>query len=360
MKWAETGTSVTVIVLLTASAAYTAELPFANYGMMTMIDQPGLGQIEWSGNYYDGTWNWLPNEAPPLPGWDLNVTQHVNMQFTSELSVDENLMATGSFVVLTTIISKEDGEVSGTLVLSETAENGLLDLNAAHAIVDDKTGMIFLRSGSALDEGRPITEVTLVDATGRFAGVEQIGPWKGYYSGYYIKPIWAEMDLQQNIFEAPFIGGLFEVAVTGLYSIAESMGPLRGDFDGNGHLGAEDIDLLSQASLDNAAFDLTGDGRVDEADRIFWVRDLAGTFFGDADLDKSVGFADFTLLANDFGAPGGWMNGDFDGDGAVRFSDFLILANNFGEPTMAPASVPEPSTLLLLLCGMIVSRGMRR
>ena len=74
----------------------------------------------------------------------------------------------------------------------------------------------------------------------------------------------------------------------------------------------------------------------------------------------TVGFSDFTLLANDFGSPGGWMNGDFDGDGAVRFPDFLILANNFGESTTAPTSVPEPSALLLVLCGMIAIRGVRR
>ena len=67
-----------------------------------MIDQPELGQIEWSGNYYDGTWNWLANEAPPLLGWDMNATQHAEMQFTSNFSVDENLMATGSFALLTT------------------------------------------------------------------------------------------------------------------------------------------------------------------------------------------------------------------------------------------------------------------
>ena len=187
MKWAKAATIATVILMLTESATYSDELPFTNYGMMTMIDQPGLGQIVWSGDFFDGTWNWLPSEALPLPGWDENATQRLEMQFTSNLSVDQNLMATGSFAVLTTITSKEDGEVNGTLVLSETAEKGLLDLNASHAIVDDKTGMIFLRSGSALDEGRPITKVTLVDATGRFAGVEQIGPWEGYYSGYYVK-----------------------------------------------------------------------------------------------------------------------------------------------------------------------------
>ena len=57
----------------------------------------------------------------------------------------------------------------------------------------------------------------------------QWGPWKGYYSGYYVIPLLAEMDLQQNIFEAPFVGGFFETAVTGLYApVPEPSGPVLG------------------------------------------------------------------------------------------------------------------------------------
>ena len=44
-------------------------------------------------------------------------------------------------------------------------------------------------------------------------------------------------------------------------------------------------------------FDINEDGHVSEADRVLWVRELAGTNFGDADLDKAVDFADFLTLS---------------------------------------------------------------
>ncbi len=199
-------------------AALGVERPFANYGVLSIIDQPQPGQISWSGDYSDQAWEWSPSEAAPLPGWDMNAMQFADMQFTSGLSIDEDFMATASFVTTTTVTARENGVVAGTLVLSEVAEQGLLDLNASRATVDNETGTILLRSGSLLDGGRPITDVTLIEATGIFSGIEQVGPWEGYYSGYYVKPLWAELDLQQNILEAPFVGGFFETALIGWYA----------------------------------------------------------------------------------------------------------------------------------------------
>ncbi len=218
MRWAIAATVVSVTLCSVAPAAHGVELPFANYGVLSIVDQPQPGQISWSGEYSDQAWQWLPSEAAPLPGWNMNATQVTNMQFTSELSIDDDLMATGSFVTTTTVTAREDGVVAGTLVLSEIAEQGLVDLNASRATVDNETGTILLRSGSLLDGGRPITDVTLIEATGVFSGIEQVGPWEGYYSGYYVQPLWPELDLQQNIIEAPFVGGFFETAVTGVYA----------------------------------------------------------------------------------------------------------------------------------------------
>jgi hypothetical protein len=62
--------------------------------------------------------------------------------------------------------------------------------------------------------------------------------------------------------------------------------------------------------------------------------DVSFDFFvlaGDADRDRTVGPADFNLLASHFGQRGqGWFTGDFDGDGTVGPGDFNLLASNFG------------------------------
>ena len=138
----------------------------------------------------------------------------------------------------------------------------------------------------------------------------------------------------------------------------EWLAGLAGDFNHDGLLDALDIDLLSAAvGGTDLSFDLNGNGRVDAADRRFWVEDLKGTYFGDADMSQSVEFADFLALANGFGGPGRWSEGDFDGSGDVVFADFLLLTSNFGNSLVETiaSTVPEPAgevSAILSLVGL--------
>ncbi len=132
-----------------------------------------------------------------------------------------------------------------------------------------------------------------------------------------------------------------------------------GDFDGDDLLTAADINLLSaQVGQSDLTFDLNSDGSVTSADRDEWIT-LAGTLFGDTDLDGSVAFADFLGLSASFGQAGGWENGDFDGSGDVQFPDFLLLSSNFGESAAASA-VPEPSCHALALLALLGLMTLRR
>ena len=135
----------------------------------------------------------------------------------------------------------------------------------------------------------------------------------------------------------------------GIVSLAIGSSPsvdLLGDFDGDGELTVNDIDLLSaNFRTDDPAFDLNGDGGVGLGDYSLWVDDLATVLRGDANLDGIVDFADFLALTGNFdNRNGGWAEGNFDGQGGVGFPDFLLLADNFGQTAAgATASVPEPS-----------------
>ena len=91
---------------------------------------------------------------------------------------------------------------------------------------------------------------------------------------------------------------------------------------------------------------------------------------GDANKDGKVDGSDVTILAGSWqygvGGAGGatWEMGDFNGDGAVDGSDVTILAGNWQYGvTTAAASVPEPSTLLLLfamLTSLVTMRCRRK
>ncbi len=81
---------------------------------------------------------------------------------------------------------------------------------------------------------------------------------------------------------------------------------------------------------------------------------------GDANGDGNVDVTDLGILATNYGAVGGaeWSTGDFSGDGNVDVSDLGILATNYG--VVAAEAVPEPSTLSLLLFGMLALIRRRR
>ena len=144
------------------------------------------------------------------------------------------------------------------------------------------------------------------------------------------------------------------------------MAAILGDFNQNGLLDAADINQLSEqvaAGSDLVEFDVNGDGAISSLDREFWISDLAGTFAGDADLDRHVAFPDFLALADHFGTEGGWESGDFDGNGTVEFLDFLILSQNYDSRAAKVASVPEPANpfpFCLAVLGVIGQRRVRK
>lgn len=77
---------------------------------------------------------------------------------------------------------------------------------------------------------------------------------------------------------------------------------------------------------------------------------------GDANGDGKVDGSDVTILAGNWQVLEGatWDMGDFNGDHKVDGSDVTILAGNWqAGVTTAAASVPEPSTLVLLVLGTV-------
>src|SRR5690606_35247156 len=82
---------------------------------------------------------------------------------------------------------------------------------------------------------------------------------------------------------------------------------------------------------------------------------------GDYNLDGVVDAADYTVWKTAFGATSSTSSllpGDGNGDGMVDAADYTIWRNNLGALSSAqlattPASVPEPSNLLLALVAAV-------
>jgi hypothetical protein len=139
--------------------------------------------------------------------------------------------------------------------------------------------------------------------------------------------------------------------------VGPGVGGLRGDFDGDGDIDADDIDILMANLGGNpATYDLTDDGVVDQDDVDEWVFNIVpigenvGTVYGDFNLDGEVNAGDLALLATNYGTVGdwGWATGDGNGDGNVDAGDLAMLATNYGTVVH---TVPEPVTMSLLAVG---------
>ena len=136
------------------------------------------------------------------------------------------------------------------------------------------------------------------------------------------------------------------------------------------------LDFIKSNISDTEAVDITllvgsGDSDVGNCDYRFYAKEntaeqdpvsLAITFAdspqvaGDANGDGKVDGSDVTILAGNWqkgvndGLTATWEEGDFNGDGKVDGSDVTILAGNWQYGVeAAAASVPEPSTIMLLV-----------
>ncbi|WP_428386202.1 hypothetical protein [Mucisphaera sp.] len=141
----------------------------------------------------------------------------------------------------------------------------------------------------------------------------------------------------------------------GIVSIG-SGGGILGDFNGDGEIDAQDIDLLVAAILGASSdpqFDLDGENAVDANDFTVMIDTVIGTLPGDANLDKTVNLIDLSALATSFDSTAGWADGNFNIDTQVNLIDLSLLATNFGQE----AAVPEPGAVTLLaLTGLALRR----
>jgi len=116
------------------------------------------------------------------------------------------------------------------------------------------------------------------------------------------------------------VGDTFSVPVR--YSLTQHLSGMTLTVDILGDVTTFALDEDSQLTDDDGArWMATTPVEVQEVDQLM----------GDVDGDGVVGFADFTILSDNFGSKSASRNeGDLNRDGYANFADFLIFTENFG------------------------------
>ena len=122
-------------------------------------------------------------------------------------------------------------------------------------------------------------------------------------------------------------------------SIAVPGATLNGDFNQNGTLDSEDIDMLTEGVAhqngNDPAHDLNGDSLINENDIRYWIKDLYHSWIGDSNLDHEFNSSDLVnVLASGKYEGGGfdsvWTTGDFNGDGQTNSTDLVAALTDGG------------------------------
>ncbi len=166
-------------------------------------------------------------------------------------------------------------------------------------------------------------------------------------------------------------GGAYDNYEIDNFFLATEPFGLPGDYNSNGELDAEDLDLQAveiAGGQDPPEFDLTGDGFVNGDDRIFWLHDLKSTWVGDADLNGLFDSGDFVAVfvegLYETGETAGWAQGDWNADLVFDSGDFVAAfvdgGYEIGAFPGAVQAVPEPSSLVLALLSLAGLVGLAR
>jgi hypothetical protein len=166
-----------------------------------------------------------------------------------------------------------------------------------------------------------------------------------------------------------------EVRASALVVTGETLGRLAGDFDGDGTVFEQDLELFrrmfGQHVTPGTAADGNGNGVVDVADYVTWrdhigasIRPTAGYLAGDFDYSGAVDFADYDFWRLRFKrhvAP--FSGADGSGNGIVDAADYRVWRDQLGLSlpgySLSTAQAPEPTSLLLAIacwCAIVVLR----
>jgi hypothetical protein len=224
-----------------------------------------------------------------------------------------------------------------------------------HIVVKDEDNLAYYRDGEFAGEG--------------FVAEDQLSadPFVFAMGGQNSNETWAGYLSEVRLFDH----ALSDQEIAELSAGSPS---ILGDYNNNGVLDEPDLNLQADEIVKGPAadlsFDLTNDGQVNFDDRKMWVEDeqLKYTYIGDANLDLEFNSSDMVQVF-----VGGkyetlqeatWGEGDFTGDKVFDSGDMVAAfaggGYEKGPRGQNPPAVPEPTSITLLLLGLLGAVSLSR
>ena len=198
-------------------------ITFCEYGTGSTTQlAPGGGG--WDQQWGLGPWDWFTSTAETNAQFlNENVTGRLMTQATAQGTISSDLILhfpLAGQLVLTEHATDNPDEVIGQITCDVTT-TFVADMNAQRAVVNDAEGTITGAFGTSVEEG-PDGLMTVTEATGTFADIKQVCPWKWYVNGTMQVARVQELSVQDNLLAALqqaelLLGAQEEFVLSGLY-----------------------------------------------------------------------------------------------------------------------------------------------
>lgn len=200
-----------------------APMPFCEYGTGIAL-RLGAGQAIWDQAWGTAAPSWYKCAAPMnVPFLGENVVGLLETANAGPSAVDGNLVVRftyGGRITLNKLAAPGSTEVIGKIV-GEMDGICIADLNAERATLDQDGNIVIVMNGPTLSSA-PDIKIKVVEATGVFADIKQVGTWRLYMAAKVTIARDPTLALQKNIMMGLsdpklLIGASEEFALTGWY-----------------------------------------------------------------------------------------------------------------------------------------------
>lgn len=355
----------------TISGGATADVTYfyANIGKIEIIGDQAVGKAEVDFERdFDRSENGTPMDDrfknlffaavpdPDAPGGFRNVRGQIKSQ-DANIFFGSNMLNQGLFDFIggdNLVVGEVENDVTGDIFIvneshvtfqDDFVNNGsiLLKDDSDVTFLDDFTGagpMAFAIGGGAA--GNDVTKMSIAgDGTFAASSTFSVG-----------------LDALTNL----MAGASYDIIdVAGLVSDGGLSPSFLPDLSGQGL-------FVDYSVFGSPFFGAAGSGSADSVTLV--LRAIVATVGADFNGDGIVDLADLAIWQANFGLQMGAVGqlGDADGDGDVDARDLLIIQMQLGGPGMGSASgggsfiasVPEPTSGMLLLAGLLAAAGLRR